>query len=69
MTSLYNDFQSTPNNLNQMNNLVNQFNQFKSMFTGNPKEQVQQLLQSGRMTQAQFNNFAQAANQLRKLIK
>lgn len=69
MTSLYNDFQSTPDNLNQMNNLVNQFNQFKSMFTGNPKEQVQQLLQSGRMSQTQFNNLAQTANQLRKLIK
>jgi len=39
------------------------------MFTGDPKEQVQQLLQSGRMSQTQFNNLAQTANQLRKLIK
>ena len=67
MNSLFNDFkpqQNTP-----MNNFLNQFNQFKSTFTGNPEQQVKQLLSSGRMSQEQFNQFAQTANQLRKLIK
>lgn len=67
MTSLYKDMQ--PNPTNQMGNLINQFNQFRSMFTGNPEAQVKQLLQSGKMSQSQFNEFAQTANQLRQLIK
>lgn len=67
MNSLFNDFQPQQNN--PMNNFLNQFNQFKSTFTGNPEQQVKQLLSSGRMSQEQFNQFAQTANQLRKLIK
>ena len=67
MNSLFNDFQ--PQQTNQMNNFLAQFNQFKSTFTGNPEQQVRQLLSSGRMSQEQFNQFAQTANQLQKLIK
>jgi hypothetical protein len=67
MNSLFNDFK--PQQSNSMNNFLNQFNQFKSTFTGNPEQQVRQLLSSGRMSQEQFNQFAQTANQLRKLIK
>ena len=67
MNSLFNDFQ--PQQTNQMNNFLAQFNQFKSTFTGNPEQQVRQLLSSGRMSQEQFNQFAQTANQLRQLIK
>lgn len=67
MNSLFNDFQ--PRQTNQMNNFLTQFNQFKSTFTGNPEQQVRQLLSSGRMSQEQFNQFAQTANQLQKLIK
>lgn len=67
MNSLFNDFKPQQNN--PMNNFLNQFNQFKSTFTGNPEQQVKQLLSSGRMSQEQFNQFAQTADQLRKLIK
>ena len=67
MNSLFNDFKPQQNN--SMNNFLNQFNQFKSTFTGNPEQQVKQLLSSGRMSQEQFNQFAQTADQLRKLIK
>lgn len=67
MNSLFNDFH--PQQSNQMNNFLTQFNQFKSTFTGNPEQQVRQLLSSGRMSQEQFNQFAQTANQLQKLIK
>ena len=67
MSSLFNDFNSgQPNN---MTNLLSQFNQFRSTFSGNPEQQVKQLLQSGRMSQEQFNQFAQTANQLRQLLK
>ena len=67
MSSLFNDF--NPNPTNNMANLLSQFNQFRSTFSGDPEQQVKQLLQSGRMSQEQFNQLAQTANQLRQLIK
>ena len=67
MSSLFNDFQ--PQQQNSMNNLLAQFNQFRSTFMGNPEQQVKQLISSGKMSQEQFNKFAQTANQLRQLIK
>ena len=67
MSSLFNDF--NPGLTNNMANLLSQFNQFRSTFSGNPEQQVKQLLQSGRMSQEQFNQFAQTANQLRQLLK
>lgn len=67
MSSLFNDFHTGPTN--NMTNLLSQFNQFRSTFSGNPEQQVKQLLQSGRMSQEQFNQLAQTANQLYRLIK
>ena len=67
MSSLYNDF--NPNPKNNMGDFINRFNQFRSTFSGNPEQQVRQLLQSGRMSQEQFNQLAQTANQLRQLFK
>ena len=67
MSSLYNDF--NPNPMSQMGNFLNQFNQFRSTFSGNPEQQVRQLIQSGRMSQEQFNQLAQTANQLYRFIK
>lgn len=65
--SLFNDFNPTP--LGQMGNFINQFNQFKQVFMGNPEAQVKQMIQNGQMSQAQFEQIAQMANQLRPLIK
>lgn len=65
--SLFNDFNQNP--MSQMGNFINQFNQFRQTFTGNPEAQVKQMLQNGQMSQAQFEQLAQTANQLRKLIK
>ena len=65
--SLFNDFNPTP--MNQMGNFINQFNQFRQTFMGNPEAQVKQMLQNGRMSQSQFEQLAQTANQLRQLIK
>lgn len=49
-------------------NLVQQFNQFRANFQGNPQQQVQQLLSSGKMTQEQFNQLAGLANQFQRLL-
>lgn len=51
------------------NNLLSQFNQFRQTFRGNPKEQVQRLLNSGQMTPQQFNQLKQMAEQFRGLMK
>ena len=71
MNSLFNDLQSTPSAqpLSQMSNFLTQFNQFRSNFVGNPEQQVKQLISSGKMSQQQFEQIAQTANQLRQLIK
>lgn len=54
---------------NQMTQLINQFQQFKSNFNGDPQMQVQQMLNSGKITQEQYNNAVQMANQLFKMMK
>ncbi len=69
MSSLFNEFQQQPTQTGQMNNFISQFNQFRSIFMGDPEQQVKQLINSGRMSQEQFNQLAQTANQLRQLIK
>lgn len=57
------------NNGNQMNqggnqNIISQFMQFAKGFQGNPEQKVMELLQSGQMTQEQFNQLSQQANQI-----
>lgn len=48
--------------------LIQQFQQFKRSFTGDPQQQVQELLNSGRMTQEQFNQLQAVAKQFQSLI-
>ncbi len=48
--------------------IMNQFEQFRKTFTGDPKQQVQAMLTSGQLSQSQFNNLAQQATQLRKML-
>ena len=47
-------------------NFINQFNQFRQNFGNqqNPQAIVQQLLDSGQMSQQQFNQLSQMANQI-----
>lgn len=49
-------------------NLIQQFQQFRASFQGNPQQQVQQLLNSGKMSQEQFNQLAGLANQFQRLL-
>lgn len=65
--SLFNDFNSNP--MSQMGNFINQFNQFRSTFSGNPEAQVKQMLQNGQMSQEQFQQLSQMANQIMPLLK
>ena len=51
-----------------MMNMISQFNQFKSTFQGDPQQKVQELLSSGKMTQQQFNQLSQMAQQFRQFV-
>lgn len=52
----------------QPNNGIAQFisdvQNFQKTFKGNPEEEVKKLLNSGQISQQQFNQFAQIANQI-----
>lgn len=52
----------------QMNGLMQKFQQFQRMFRGDPQQQVQQLLNSGKVSQAQYNQAVQMAQQLQKMM-
>ena len=50
--------------------MMQQFAQFRRMMQGrNPQQMVQNLLQSGQMTQAQFEQLKQQANELQKILR
>lgn len=51
-------------NMNPMQQLIADARRMKQTFAGNPKEEVQKLLNSGAMTQDQFNQFSQIAQQI-----
>lgn len=52
----------------QSNNIIQQFNQFRNNFKGDPKQQVQQLLNSGKITQSQYDQAVKMAQNLQKMI-
>ena len=58
---LFNQFGNQNNN---MSDFINQIMDFKKNFTGNAKQEVEKLLSSGQMSQQQFNQLSQIANQI-----
>ena len=54
---------------NQFSQMMSAFNEFRSMFSGDPKAKVQELLRTGQMTQEQFNQLQKTANQFMQFIK
>jgi hypothetical protein len=60
---LYNMFGSNAP-INPITQLVKDAKAFRKSFTGNPKDEVQRLLNSGQMSQQQFNQFSQIAQQV-----
>ena len=55
--------------MQNIGNMLQQFQQFRSTFQGDPKQQVMQLLSSGKMSQQQYNQLAQTAQQIIGMIK
>lgn len=49
--------------------MMQQFNQFKNSFRGDPKKEVEKLLQSGQISQQQLNQVQHVANQFLQFMK
>ena len=49
---------------NPMTDLIRQARDFRKQFTGNPRDEVQRLLNTGAMSQNQFNQLSQIAQQV-----
>lgn len=67
-SSIYNSFGkqlARPNNPMEM---FKQFMQFKKSIKGDPKAQVQQLINSGAMTQEQYQQLSGMANDFKNLF-
>lgn len=54
--------------MDNIQNLMQQFNQFRQSFSGDPRQQVQQLLNSGKVSQQDYNAAYQKAQQFQRLM-
>lgn len=66
MMSRRQPYQQSP--MNNFSNMLSRFNQFKQTFQGDPKQQVQALLNSGAMTQEQFEQLSGMAKQFQGMM-
>lgn len=48
---------------------IQQFMQFRQNFKGDPKAEVEKMLQSGRISQQQLNQVQQMAGQFQHMLK
>ena len=57
-----------PGAMGQFQNMVRHFQQFKQSFQGDPRAEVEKLVQSGKISQQQLNQLQQAASQFQQLL-
>lgn len=58
-----------PEPMGQFQRLMQQFNQFRATFQGDPKAEVEKLLQSGKMSQQQLNQLQAMAKQFESFLR
>lgn len=63
--SLFNQFGRQNNPLEQ---LAQQARDFRRQFSGNPRQEVERLLQTGAMSQQDFNRYSQIAQQVVQMM-
>lgn len=51
------------------NPMLQQLRAFMNGFSGDPRQMVQNMINSGRISQDQVNRYAQQANELYKMLK
>ena len=54
--------------IGNMSQIIQNLNKFRQSFNGNPQEQIQQLLNSGKVSQKQYNDAYQMAQQIQKMM-
>lgn len=57
-----------PGPMGQFQNMIQQFRQFQQSFKGDPKAEVEKLVQSGKISQQQLNQLQQMAGQFQQLL-
>ena len=65
---MFNPFLTMMNGQGMANPFMQRFQQFAQMFQGDPKQKVQELLNSGKVSQEQYNQAVQTAQQLQKML-
>ena len=63
--ALYNQFGRQNNPFEQ---LAQQAREFQKQFRGSPRQEVERLLQTGQMSQSQFNQYSQIAHQVAQFM-
>lgn len=63
MNPLFNQLKSDP-----MQDIIRQAQELRNNFQGDPKQEVQKLLNSGQMSQAQFNQLMPMAQRLAAMM-
>ncbi len=58
-----------PGPMGNFTHMMQQFQQFRANFRGDPKQEVEKLLQSGRMSQQQLDQLQGAARQFMGLMR
>lgn len=59
---------NSPQGGNNISNMIKQFQQFKANFQGDPRQRVQDLLNSGEMSQDQLTQCVNTARQLQNIF-
>lgn len=49
-------------------NMMQKFMQFRQNYQGDPKAQIQQMLNSGQISQQQYNQAVQIAQQIQSML-
>lgn len=58
-----------PGPMSSMAQIMQQFQQFRAAFQGNPKQQVEQLRKSGKMSDEQYKQLEAMAKQIMPYLK
>ena len=53
---------------NPMNGFMQKFNQFRQSFSGDPQEQIQKMMNAGKISQEQYNSAYQMAQQVMRMF-
>ena len=70
MNPLFNLLGNNQNNpMSNVLRLKNDLERFRNGFSGNAPQEVQNLLNSGRMSQEQFNQLQSQAQQILKILR